>query len=62
MEPAVRAAALAGAEILAWWAPLTGLWLVLISTVDTVELGVGAGSALLTALLARAVRRAVTRG
>lgn len=62
METAARAAAHASAEILAWWALLTGLWLVLISTVDTVELGVGTGSALLTAFLARAARRAVTRG
>ncbi|MEV0848083.1 hypothetical protein AB0J21_19770 [Streptomyces sp. NPDC049954] len=62
MATTTRAAARAGAEILAWWASLTGLWLVLISTVDPVELGVGTGSALLTALVARAARRAVTRG
>lgn len=58
----MRTGARATTEVSAWWALLTGLWLVLIGTVNTVELGVGAGSALPAALVARAARRAVTRG
>ncbi|MER5748712.1 hypothetical protein [Streptomyces sp. NPDC002088] len=50
---------LALAEILAWWAALTVLWLVLISTVYTLEWAVGAGAACVGALAARAARRAV---
>ncbi|MCQ8190092.1 hypothetical protein [Streptomyces rugosispiralis] len=46
-------------EVLLWWAALTGLWLVLISTVDPLELLVGSASALAAALLARVGRRAV---
>ncbi|MEU4896816.1 hypothetical protein AB0B12_29980 [Streptomyces sp. NPDC044780] len=46
-------------EVLVWWAALTGLWLVLISTVDPLEVLVGAAAALAAALLARAGRRAV---
>lgn len=49
-------------EVLAWWVALTGLWLVLISTVDRVELAVGALAALVAAFGARAARRAVRRG
>ncbi len=49
-------------EVLAWWVALTGLWLVLISTVDRVELTVGALAALVAAFGARAARRAVRRG
>ena len=48
-------------EVLAWWVALTGLWLVLISTVDAVEVAVGAAVALLAASGARAARRAVHR-
>jgi hypothetical protein len=46
-------------EVLAWWAALTLLWLVLISTVDTLELVVGAAAALVGAVAARGARRAV---
>lgn len=52
-------AAAALGEVLAWWVVLTGLWLVLISSVDALEAGVGAGAALVSALGARAARRAV---
>jgi hypothetical protein len=55
-----RTALLAVAELLAWGAVLAALWLVLISTVDTLELAVGAGAAAVAALVARAARRAVT--
>ncbi|WP_167396591.1 hypothetical protein [Streptomyces antioxidans] len=46
-------------EVLVWWAALTGIWLVLISSVDPLELLVGSASALAAAALARAGRRAV---
>jgi hypothetical protein len=55
-----RATLLAVAELLAWWAALAVLWLVFISTVDTLELAVGAGAAAVGALAARGARRAVT--
>ncbi|ALV31733.1 hypothetical protein [Streptomyces sp. CdTB01] len=55
-----RTALPALAELLAWWAGLVLLWLVLISTVDTLELAVGAGCAGAGALAAYAARRAVT--
>jgi hypothetical protein len=55
-----RTALLAAAELLAWWAAFAVLWLVLISTVYTLEYVVGAGAALVGALAARAARRAVT--
>ncbi|UXY31425.1 hypothetical protein [Streptomyces sp. HUAS TT20] len=55
-----RTALLAGSELLAWWAGLALLWLVLISTVDTLERVVAAGAAAVGALAARAGRRAVT--
>ncbi|KUL38473.1 hypothetical protein ADL22_18305 [Streptomyces sp. NRRL F-4489] len=48
----------AGAELLAWWAVLTGLWMVLISSVDTLEGVVGGLCALLAAFAARGTRRA----
>ncbi|MFD4623808.1 hypothetical protein [Streptomyces sp. NPDC058475] len=55
-----RRAALRGAlEVLAWWAALAVLWLVLISTVDTLELIVGAAAALVCAVAAWRARRAV---
>lgn len=57
----VRGAAAAAAEILGWWAGLTLTWTVLVSTLDTLELAVGAGSALLAACAARGARRAVSR-
>lgn len=55
-----RTTLLATAELLGWWAALAVLWLVFISTVDALELAVGAGAAGLGALAARAARRAVT--
>ncbi|MFG2793339.1 hypothetical protein [Streptomyces sp. NPDC048419] len=55
-----RRTALAAAELLAWWAALVVLWLVLISTVYTLELVVGVSAALVGALAACAARRAVT--
>ncbi|WP_181806741.1 hypothetical protein [Streptomyces shenzhenensis] len=56
-----RTALAAAAELLAWWAGLVLLWLVLVSTVDTLERIVGASAAAVGALLARAGRRSVTR-
>lgn len=47
-------------EVLVWCAALTGIWLVLIGTVDPLEILVGTAAALTGALLARAGRRAVT--
>ncbi|MFC4466432.1 hypothetical protein ACFPH6_18175 [Streptomyces xiangluensis] len=47
-------------EVLAWWAALAVLWLVFITTVDALELVVGAGAALVGAVAARAARRAVS--
>jgi hypothetical protein len=47
------------AEVAAWWAGLTGMYVVLISTVDPVELAVGGGAALLAGIAGRAARRAV---
>ncbi|MFI5794500.1 hypothetical protein [Streptomyces sp. NPDC051677] len=55
-----RTALLALGELLAWWVALAALWLLLVSTVDALELAVGAGAAALAALAARAGRRAVT--
>ncbi|MEU7211098.1 hypothetical protein AB0B06_22130 [Streptomyces sp. NPDC044989] len=55
-----RRTLLAVAEVVAWWVPLTALWLVLVSTVDPLELAVGAGASALTAVVARGARRAVT--
>ncbi|KUN74763.1 hypothetical protein AQJ46_04345 [Streptomyces canus] len=55
-----RTTLLATAELLGWWAALAVLWLVFVSTVDSLELAVGAGAACLGALAARAARRAVT--
>jgi multisubunit Na+/H+ antiporter MnhE subunit len=49
----------AAAELLAWWAVLALLWLVFISSVDTLERIVGASVAAIGALVARAGRRAV---
>ncbi|WP_419184462.1 hypothetical protein [Streptomyces coelicoflavus] len=48
------------AEVAAWWVPLAALWLVLVSTVDPLELGVGAGASAVTAFVARGARRAVS--
>ncbi|MFF7092005.1 hypothetical protein ACFY9A_06350 [Streptomyces rubradiris] len=57
---APRAVLPAAGEVLAWWAALTLLWLVLITTVDLLEWIVGAGCAAVGAVLARTGRRAVT--
>ncbi|MFI9802881.1 hypothetical protein ACIHEJ_00630 [Streptomyces sp. NPDC052301] len=57
---APRAALVAVGELLAWWLGLALLWLVFITSVDTLERIVGAGCAAVGALLARAGRRAVT--
>ena len=43
MKP--RTTLLAVGEVLAWWAALVALWLVLISTVSPLEWAVGAGAA-----------------
>ncbi|MET8583754.1 hypothetical protein ABZX39_23210 [Streptomyces collinus] len=55
-----RTVFLAAAELLAWWAGLALLWLVFITSVDTLERVVGASAAAVAALLARAARQAVT--
>lgn len=51
-----RRTLLAGAEVAAWWVPLAALWLVLVSTVDPLELAVGAGASAVTAFAARGGR------
>ncbi|BET45800.1 hypothetical protein ACH4GE_29505 [Streptomyces tendae] len=55
-----RRTLLAVAEVAAWWVPLAALWLVLVSTVDPLEVAVGAGASAVVALVARGARRAVT--
>ncbi|MGW3206916.1 hypothetical protein [Streptomyces sp. NPDC001135] len=55
-----RTALLAVGELLAWWGALALLWLVFITTVDTLERIVGGSAAAVGALLARTGRRAVT--
>ncbi|MEU6669069.1 hypothetical protein [Streptomyces sp. NPDC046727] len=57
---APRALLLLTGELLCWWVALALLWLVLITTVDTLERIVGASCAAVGALLARTGRRAVT--
>ncbi|MER0449791.1 hypothetical protein ACFYM2_11150 [Streptomyces sp. NPDC006711] len=54
-----RAAAVT-AEVLLWWLLLTGGWLVLISTVDALEVLVGALAGLLAAVAAAGARRAMS--
>jgi hypothetical protein len=56
-----RTTLLDAGEILAWWAVLALLWLVFISAVTTLELFVGATAALVAAVAAWGVRRAVSR-
>ncbi|MQY34113.1 hypothetical protein SRB17_20790 [Streptomyces sp. RB17] len=46
-------------ELLVWWGALALLWLVFITSVDTLERVVGGSAAVVGALLARAGRRAV---
>ena len=55
-----RTTLLVAGELLGWWAALALLWLVFISSVDTLERAVGAGAAAVGALAAHAARRAVT--
>jgi uncharacterized membrane protein YgcG len=55
---ALRTAAVGAVGVLVWWGLLFGLYVVLVSTVPSLELMVGAGLALLGALAAEAVRRA----
>ena len=55
-----RTTLLSAGEILAWWAALVLLWLVLISAVDTLELVVGTSAALVGAFAAWGTRRAVS--
>jgi hypothetical protein len=52
-----RTASTAAREVLLWWAALMVLWLVFITTVDVLEIAVGAGAALVGSLVARAARR-----
>ncbi|MEV8564379.1 hypothetical protein AB0436_02070 [Streptomyces sp. NPDC051322] len=47
------------AELLGWWAALMVLWLMFISTVDPLEVLVGAAAALFAAAAACGARRAV---
>ncbi|MBY8869425.1 MULTISPECIES: hypothetical protein [Streptomyces] len=56
-----RSALLALGEVVLWWAALVVLWLMLISTVYTLEWAVGAGAAGVGAIVARIGRRAVVR-
>ncbi|WP_033037017.1 hypothetical protein [Streptomyces monomycini] len=49
-------------ELAVWWAALTALWLVLVSSLDLLECLVGAAAALLGACAARAARRAAVGG
>lgn len=49
-------------ELAVWWAVLTALWLVLVSSLDLLECLVGAAAALLGACAARAARRAAVSG
>ncbi|MEU0604011.1 hypothetical protein ABZ484_38220 [Streptomyces sp. NPDC006393] len=56
-----RTTLLAVGEVLAWWAALVVLWLMLISTVYTLEWVVGSCAAGVGALVARAGRRAAVR-
>ncbi|GHF07625.1 hypothetical protein [Streptomyces morookaense] len=49
------------AEVLGWWIALLTLWIMLISTVGTLELAVGSAAALAAACAARAARRAAGR-
>ncbi|MFF4953047.1 hypothetical protein [Streptomyces chattanoogensis] len=57
-HPRAPGALVTAAELLGWWAVLTGLWVVLISGVDTLEWVVGALAALLAACAACGARRA----
>ncbi|WNI27652.1 hypothetical protein [Streptomyces sp. ITFR-6] len=56
-----KGAAALAAELLLWQVLLSALWLVLISSVDTLELLTGSLCALLGAVAAVAARRAASR-
>ncbi|WP_329537500.1 hypothetical protein OG568_54805 (plasmid) [Streptomyces sp. NBC_01450] len=56
-----RAAFTAAVGLVAWWAGLALLWLVLIGPVDTLEVVVGLSCAAVGAVTARAAGRAVSR-
>lgn len=56
----VRGPVMTMVEVAVWWAALLALWLTLISTVDALEVLVGAAVSLLGGLAAAAARRAVT--
>lgn len=49
----------AGGQLACWWAALTGLWIVLIGPVDTLEWVVGAAAGLVAAAAALGARHAV---
>ncbi|MFF0065972.1 hypothetical protein ACFYRC_31420 [Streptomyces sp. NPDC005279] len=51
--------AVTAAELVAWWVALFVLWLMLISTIDALEVIVGTAVALVGAVAACAARRAV---
>ncbi|MFD9218993.1 hypothetical protein ACFWDI_02915 [Streptomyces sp. NPDC060064] len=51
--------AVTAAELVVWWVALFVLWLMLISTIDVLELVVGTAAALVGAVAACAARRAV---
>ena len=55
----MRQTARTAAELLGWWLLLAGLWLVLISTPDALELLVGAVCSLPAAVAAVAAHRVV---
>lgn len=55
-----RRTLLGAGEVLAWWAALALLWLVFISAVDTLELVMGASTALIGAFAVWGTRRAVS--
>jgi hypothetical protein len=55
-----RTTLLVAAEALTWWVALAGLWLVLVSAVDSLELVVGGAAAAVGAVVATAARRVVT--
>ncbi|MER7345812.1 hypothetical protein ABT390_10435 [Streptomyces aurantiacus] len=55
----MRDTAAAVVEFAGWWLALGALWLLLIGSVDGLELLVGAGVGLLGTVAARAARRAV---
>ncbi|GHF59408.1 hypothetical protein GCM10010218_46150 [Streptomyces mashuensis] len=59
MHEVLRGTAATAAEVLAWWAGLTLLWTVFISTPEPLDLTVGAACAVPAACAAHGARRAV---